>query len=145
MTPEEREKKYEELRRRANGLSKNKAEHRNPDMVVRWVHIGNQDQSYHVGLGFKVVQENPKTPLERRKVDTMIPISEDGMYRNGDVILMEIDRATYEFYLEENARLSRLQINSGKENFKDAARRQRVPSFDRDEFFDPRTNQFHRQ
>jgi hypothetical protein len=114
-------------------------------MFTRWVHVGHQDQSHHSTLGFKTVNENPKLPLEKRKIDTTIPISEDGCYRNGDVILMEIDRETYEFYLAENARLSREMINSGKETFKDAARRQRVPSFDRDEFFDPKTNQFHRQ
>jgi|SRR5215831_1153054 len=143
ITPEERAKRYEELRRRSM-LSAIFAQHRNPDMVVRWVRDDNHDIARHKHLGFVFAKDNPKVPEDKRLIDTVVGISDDGFYRTGDVILMQIDREAYDFYLAENVRRSREMMTSGKSNFKDSARRQHVPTFDREEFFDSKTIEFHK-
>lgn len=132
MTDEERRRRYDELRKRS-ALSRIYARHRDPDMYVRWARDDKHDIALHKHLGFEMVREpNPKAPESRRIVETVVPMSEDGMYRTGDVILMQIPRVDYEFYAEENAKESRRMLNAGKEGFKHNAKLHGIPVFERD-------------
>ncbi len=133
LSPEERARRYDELRRKSE-LSPIYARHRDPDMYVRWARDDKRDIATHKHLGFTFAKDNPKTPEEKRTIDTVVDISEDGMYRMGDVILMQIDRDAYEFYNAENVRRSREMVNTGKKVFREEAAKMRVPTFERDEF-----------
>jgi len=141
MTPEEREARYEYLERMSM-LSPIHATHRNPDWVVRWVFNGKvqSDITIHKAMGFEFATDNPKAPESERQVETTVQISDDGFYRLGDVILMQIPRMDYEFFMARNVNKSRLMVDNGKESFKEEAKRIKLPTgkrafktFDREE------------
>ena len=136
---EERHRRYAELTRRAS-LSPIYARHRDPAMYVRWVRDDKYDIATHKHMLFEFAKDSPKTPEPQRRINTVVPVSDDGLYRTGDVILMEIKRDDYEFYLNENVKRSKLMVNSGKDSFKNDAKRLKVPTFDRDSGGHP---QFH--
>lgn len=149
MTDEERRARYDLLRRKSN-LSPIYAKHKNPDWVVRWVFAGKnqQDITLHNHLGFEFAKDDTKAPESERQIDTVVPLSEDGCYRTGDVVLMQIPKIDYDFYLAENARRSKELMNMGKDGFKTDAQRLTTTSgnvlvrtFDRDESGIP---QFHK-
>ena len=131
MTDDERRRRYEELRRRSS-LSRIYARHRNPDMYVKWARDDRYDRALHKHLGFEIVHEDPKKPEARRLIDTVVPISDDGFYRTGDVILVQIPRIDYEFYCQMNVEESRRMVNAGKEGFKSDAAKLGIPVFERD-------------
>jgi hypothetical protein len=146
LTDEERRARYEFLRRRSM-LSPIYAIHRNPDWVVRWVFNGKiqSEITTHLHLGFEFATDDPTVEASERQIDTVVPISDDGFYRTGDVILMQIPKIDYDFYLSENVRQSRLMVDQGKEGFKEEAKRIKLPTgkrafrtFDRDEVMDDR-------
>jgi hypothetical protein len=132
LTPEERARHYEELQRRTM-LSAIYARHRDPNLYVRWVRDDKFDVATHRHLGFDFARDNPKVKPDNRRIDTVVPISEDGFYRTGDVILMEINRDDYEYYCNQNVERSRKMIDSGKDEFRNEARKRKVPTFTRDE------------
>lgn len=131
LSPEERARRYEELSRKTM-LSAIYARHRDPNLYVRWARDDKFDIATHRHLGFDFARDNPKTKLENRRIDTVVPISDDGFYRTGDVILMEIDRDTYDFYCNKNVERSRDQMEQGPREFRNEARKRRVPTFTRD-------------
>jgi hypothetical protein len=134
LTPEERARRYEELRRKQSS-SRIYARHRNPNMYVRWARDDSNDIALHKHLGFVFAKDNPKGPEDKRRIDTVVQLGEDGMYRIGDVILMEIPRDDYEFYCNENAQRSRELVDAGKRSFRDEAEKLGVETFERN----PRT------
>lgn len=131
MTDDERRKRYDELRRRSS-LSRIFARHRNPDMYVKWARDDRHDIALHKHLGFELVKDNPRLAEAKRMIDTVVPISEDGFYRTGDVILVQIPRLDYEFYCQMNVEESRRMVNAGKEGFKADAAKLGIPVFERD-------------
>jgi hypothetical protein len=131
LTDEERQRRYETLRRKSS-LSAIHAEHRNPGLKVRWVRDDKFDVAFHKHMGFEFCKDNPKTPEAQRQIDTVVAISDDGMYRTGDVILMQINRDDYEFYQRENVRRSREMVDAGKKTFRSEAQKMDVPTFERD-------------
>jgi hypothetical protein len=131
MTDEERRARYEFLQRRSM-MSSIYAVHRNSDWVVRWVRDDKFDVPRHRHLGFEFAKDEPKAAESQRQVDTVVPLSEDGFYRTGDVILMMIPRIDYNFYMAENARQSKAMINAGKDGFKHEAAKHDFPTFERD-------------
>jgi hypothetical protein len=134
LTPEERAARYEELRRRSV-TSRIFARAKDPGIAVRWVRrdTNNHDVSLHEYLGFKIAKDNPKRPKEQRRFETAVPLGDDGIYVCGDVILMEISREDYEFYLSEGVARSRAQMDSGKAAFHEEAHKAKVPTFERDQ------------
>ena len=132
LSPEERAKRYEHLARRSQ-LSAIYARHRDPNLYVRWSRDDKFDIATHRHLGFEFARDNPKAKPENRRIDTVVPISDDGFYRTGDVILMEIERDAYEYYCNQNVVRARAQIEQGKEEFRNEARKRRVPTFTRDQ------------
>lgn len=132
LTPEERERRYEELRRRQE-IPRTFAECRDPSIEVRWVRKDDaNDISLHEWLGFKIAKDNAKLPKDKRRFNTAIPPNEDGHYVCGDVILMEIPKDDYDFYLAEGVRRSTASVDGGKKVFIDEAKKREVPVFIRD-------------
>lgn len=131
MTPEERERRYEELSRMSE-LSAIWVRPRNPEIAVRWVRNESRDIALHKTQGFRIVAEDPKLPESKRRFETMIPPNEDGNYVYGDVILMEAARMDYEFFIEQGLKRSRLQMDQGKQSFIEESRKRGVPTFERD-------------
>lgn len=131
LSPEERAKRYEELSRRST-LSAIYARHRDPNLYVRWARDDKWDVPGHLHLGFEYAKDNPKAKRENRRIDTVVPISDDGCYRTGDVVLMEIERDAYEFYCNQNVLRARLMIDQGQQEFRNEARKRNVPTFTRD-------------
>lgn len=75
-------------------------------------------------LGFKPVVDNPKNQLwvaNGRK--------EDGTFQLGDLILMEIDSDSYDYYLQDNIERSDALVRAAKEDFRAEASKQGVPTF----------------
>lgn len=133
LTDEQRAKRYDELRRRQQ-MSRIFAQCNNPDISVRWVRKDDSnDISYHEWMGFKVaVEPDPNAPKDKRRFNTAVPCNEEGKYVVGDVILMEIPRDDYEFYLSECTKRSTEMVDAGKDNFITEAQRMDVPVFERD-------------
>ena len=133
LTPEERTKRYEELRER---MIKGPlfVESRDPDMHLRWVRNDPNDIATHRHLGYDFVTSRKDVPEHQRPVKTYVPLSVDGEYHHGDVILMQIDRETHEWYQQQDIEYAIRLAGAGKENFKDSARRLGVPVFERDQY-----------
>ena len=131
LTPEERERRYAELRRKSS-LSPLWAEHRDPAMHVRWVRDDKNDIAYHKHLGYDFAKDRVEVPEAARSIDTVVQISEDGFYRHGDVILMQIDKDTHEYYSQRDVEYGRQMVGAGIANFKETAARLNVPTFERD-------------
>ena len=131
LTPEERERRYEELRQRSAN-SRIYVEPRDPNIAVRWVRNDPHDISLHEWMGFKFAKDNPKLPKEQRRFQTTVQLREDGTYILGDVILMEIARDDYEFYINEGIQRSRDLVHAGKRAFRTEAAKLDVPTFERD-------------
>ena|SRR5215831_13665414 len=133
LTPEERVARYEELRRRS-AMSRIFAEARNPAIAVRWVRKDDpNDLALHEWWGFIIAKEpNPKAPKEKRRFNTAIPPREDGTYVCGDVILMEIAKDDYDFYLNQNRAMANSMIDNGQKAFRDEAEKLEVATFMRD-------------
>jgi hypothetical protein len=75
-------------------------------------------------LGFKPVVDDPESPLwgaNGRK--------EDGTFQLGDLILMEIDSDSYDYYLQDNIERSDALVRAAKEDFRAEASKQGVPTF----------------
>lgn len=132
LTPEERERRYAEMRRKSS-LSPIWAVHRDPDMHIRWVRDDKNDIAYHRHLGYEFAHDKKNTPESARSIETVVPISEDGFYRHSDVILMQIDRATHEYYQQRDVDYAKQMVGAGIENFKETARRFNCPTFQRDQ------------
>jgi hypothetical protein len=134
LSAEERQSRYDELRRRA-ATSRIFAEARDKSLAVRWVRQHDAtDISYHQWLGFSFAKEpDPKASRDKRLYNTAIEPDPDGCYRLGDVILMVINKDDYDFYCNENVELSRKMVDNGKKSFRDDARKLDVPTFERDQ------------
>lgn len=133
MTPEEREARYEELRRRSQ-ISQIFAECRNPNIAVRWVRKDDpNDIALHEWMGFRIAKDNPRVAKEKRRFNTAIPPKEDGTYVLGDVILMEIPKDDYDFFVNEGIQRSRELVDGGKKAFVSEANKLGVPTFQRDQ------------
>jgi hypothetical protein len=75
-------------------------------------------------LGFKPVVDSLKNPLwaaNGRK--------EDGTFQLGDLILMEIDSDSYDYYLQDNIERSDALVRAAKEEFQAEAAKKGVPTF----------------
>jgi len=133
LTPEERALRYEELRRRT-ARSRIFARCRNAAIEVRWIRKDDPtDISFHKWLGFKLASEpNPKAPEDRRRFETAIPPNEDGTYTCGDVILYEIPKDDYDFYLNQNRATANSMIENGQRAFRSEAEKLEVTTFTRD-------------
>ena len=138
LTPEELARRYEKLRERA-AKGPIYAVHRNPQMHVRWVHRGynnkenvdiSQDISNHRHMGYEFAKDDPNKPEEERLIDTVVGISLDGQYRTGDVVLMQIDRASHDYYHACERQASRDMLSGTKANFKNEAALQGVEAFE---------------
>jgi hypothetical protein len=130
LTEEERAARYKELRER---LAVSRIYVRPPaGIVCRWVRRDDaNDISYHEWLGFVVAKDDPKEAKHKRRFQTAVPIKEDGTYIVGDVILMEIDQDTYEFFLAERLRMANAAPAAAKTGFKEQAAQKQVPTFER--------------
>jgi len=133
LTPEERAARYEELRKRS-AISRIYAKARNPAIEVRWVRKDDlNDIALHEYWGFKIAREpNPKAPKEKRRFDTAVPPRDDGTYVCGDVILMEIAKDDYDFYLNQNRAIANSMISDGQRAFRDEAEKLDVATYVRD-------------
>ena len=133
LEPEERARRYEELRRRTM-MSRIYAKCKNPAIEVRWIRKDDpNDIALHEHWGFSVAKEpNPKAPKEKRRFDTAIPPREDGTYICGDVILYEIAKDDYDFYLNQNRATANALIEHGQRVFRDEASKLEVQTFVRD-------------
>ena len=133
LTPEERALRYEELRRRQLN-SRIFAEARNPAIAVRWVRKDDpNDIALHEWWGFIIAKEpNPKAPKDKRRFHTAIPPREDGTYICGDVILMEIAKDDYDFYLNQNRATANEMIPQGQRAFREEAAKLDVVTYARD-------------
>jgi len=133
LTPEQRVTRYEELRRRAS-MSKIYARCRNPEIEVRWIRRNDPaDIALHEWWGFTLATEpDPKAPRVKRRFDTAIPPREDGTYICGDVILYEVPKDVYDFYLNQNRATANSMISDGQKAFRDEAEKLEVATFMRD-------------
>jgi len=132
LTPEEREKRYAELREKA-ARSRIHAVCRDPNIHVRWVRNEPNDLSLHEWMEYKIAREpRPKAPKDQRRFDTAIPPNDDGTYIIGDVILMECPRDALEFYLNEAYGLSEKMAGAAQKVFRHEAEKLDVPTFVRD-------------
>jgi hypothetical protein len=131
MTSEERSRRYERMRRRSQE-SAIFARPRDPNVYVRWVRDDKHDVSRHRHMGFRIVKENPKLAEDKRRIDTVVELGEDGTYRTGDVVLMEIAKDDYDYLLQEAVQRSRDQVDVGKETFRSEAEKLEVPTFERE-------------
>lgn len=80
-------------------------------------------------LGFSIVHDDPKKPTWKAS-----GLQLDGTYQLGDVILLSIDKDTYEMYLEDNVEKGKQLIRAADDQFKDDCEhkfgRYKVPTFD---------------
>ncbi len=133
LSAKERAARHEELRRRSS-QSAIFAECKNPDIAVRWVRKDDpNDISLHEWMGFQIAKEpDPKAERAKRRFNTSVSPREDGTYVLGDVILMEIQKDDYDFFVNEGIERSRQQVDGGKETFRHEAAKLDVPTFERD-------------
>lgn len=126
---EKKEARFAELRSRVE-KSAIFAECKDRSIATRWVRKDDPtDIANHERMGFKIVREpNPKAPLSERRFDTTIPCNAEGIYVYGDVILMEIPRDDYDFYVNEGVELSKRRLESGKARFLATTKRQGMRS-----------------
>jgi len=75
-------------------------------------------------LGFKIVVDDPK--MHRWSANGR---KEDGTFQLGDLILMDIDSDSYEFYLQDNIERSDALVRAAKEDFQAEAAKKGVPTF----------------
>ena len=131
MTQEEREARWKELRQR---MSVSRIYVKAPQgITVRWARKDDaNDMSYHEWMGFVIVREDPTIVKEKRRFQTAVPVREDGTYIVGDVILMEIDTETYEFYIRERLQQANAVPQAAKKEFREQAEALKAPTFERD-------------
>ena len=120
----EKEQRFRELRSRMNESRLKVIAP--PGKVGYWARKDDEQELSRLNyMGFEIVHEaDPKKPIWKAS-----GLREDGTYCLGDVILVEIDAETYEFYLQEDQRKSEALVGSVKQSFVDDAERQGVPTF----------------
>jgi len=131
LTKEERETRWKELREK---LALSRIYVKAPAGITpRWVRKDDSnDMSYHEWMGFVIAREDPKVPKDKRRFQTSVPIREDGTYIVGDVILMEIDTETYQFYIRERLQQANAIPQAAKKEFREQAEALKAPTFERD-------------
>lgn len=134
LTPEQRQKRYEELRKRM-GRSRLEVEG-DPNKHYFWADNSAQGRTEMVtleGQGYSIVREpHPKEVLAgtRKPLIRANGLKEDGTYVIGDVILTEVDLDAYNFFMAENDRRSQESIKSVKDDFLIEAESVGAPTFE---------------
>lgn len=123
LSNEEKQQRFAELRAR---MSESRLKViAPPGRTAYWARKEDEQELSRLDyMGFRIVHDDPKAPKFKAS-----GLREDGTYCLGDVILMDIDTETYEFYLEEDHRQSEALVSSVKQSFIDDAEKQGVPTF----------------
>ena len=124
LNAEEKRQRFAELRQRMN---RSQIEVTPPaGKVGYWAPMDDTREMGRLSwLGFQVVHDDPKAPIWKAN-----GLKEDGRYIIGDVILVEIDTDTYEFYQQEYVNTSENMRANAKATFISDAEATGVPAFE---------------
>lgn len=124
LTPEEKRQRFAELRKR---MGRSQIEVIPPaGKIGYWAPTDDTREMGRLAwLGFIIVHDDPKKPIWKAN-----GAKSDGTYVVGDVILMEIESETYDFYQQEYRDLNLAQRTNSARTFQEDAETQGVPTFE---------------
>lgn len=128
MSPEDRAKKYQEIRRR---MSESRIAVRGQShLKYYWARKDDTNELSRLEwIGYEIVRE----PDILHPRISATGLKQDGTYVLGDVILMQIDKEISEFLDRENAKRAKDMAEGVKMTFATEAAKEGVPAFERDE------------
>ena len=134
LTEEQRKARLAELRKR---LGRSRLEVRGlAGKHYFWAHRSDEVELDRLDIvGYSIVREPNAKEVLAGKAKPRVEaagLREDGVYRLGDVILMECDQDVYEMLMLENDERSANRVKSAKDSFIHDAQKHGVPVFETD-------------
>lgn len=133
LTPEEKKKRYRELRNRVRQASDQTVVQGKADTHYFWANKTDEPELIRLqSLGYVIVKEpDPQGVLKGTAKPRIVAagLQPDGTYVRGDVILMEIPQEEYEFFLLEIEQRHEENRGSIIEEFRTEAEQAGAPTF----------------
>jgi hypothetical protein len=132
LSKEERQRRFEELRKRM-GQSKFKVV---GEQGVHYLWAAKNDSNEMTRLdilGYSIVREpSPKEVLDGTKAPKISAsgLRADGTYTIGDVILTQVDQDVYDYLMLSNDEVSEQAVQNAKDSFRASAEADGVPTFE---------------